>query len=135
QCFYLKVIMYLHRNALRLTRRSFGFLTFFALNLGIRGWSTQLKAGESGAGKEKMGESIMELGGEIERDESHPLKPVVVVNFAQTRITDSDLGCLERLTEIRKLRLEDTLVTDAGMARLSELVKLESLNLFRDVVS
>ena len=122
-------------NTWRLTRRTFGFLACLALKLGIPGWAARLKADESGAGLEKRVESIIGLGGEVERDESClASKPVVSVNFDQTRITDGDLECLRGLTELRKLSLEDIQMTDAGMARLSELVKLESVNL-RDTVS
>lgn len=44
-------------------------------------------------------------------------------------LNDNNIGCLDSLTEIRWLVLQDTSVTDVGLQQLSGLKKLERLDL------
>ncbi len=51
------------------------------------------------------------------------------VKFGSPQVRDADLGCLDRLTHLRRLYLGGTQVTDAGLEHLPGLTELRSLRL------
>jgi hypothetical protein len=56
---------------------------------------------------------------------------VVEVNANRTDITDRDLSLVSEFTQLTDLSLEETTVSDTGIAALQHLKKLEWLNLYR----
>ena len=73
--------------------------------------------------------AILKLGGNVERDEKLPGRPVVGVNLDLTKATDSDLKDLKELTGLKALNLWGTQITDAGLKELKELKGLQQLYL------
>jgi hypothetical protein len=73
--------------------------------------------------------TIEKLGGSAYRDEMKLGKPVVVVSFYGTQVTDADLKKLAPLREIRDLNLYGTPVTDEGLKHLAPLKGLTTLSL------
>src|SRR5204863_475727 len=90
-------------------------------------------------------------GGRVTRDVS---SRVTAVNLRASWVTDSDLGMLERLPNLRKLDLTDaglepiaslhhleelnlggSKITDLGLAKLKGLTELRSLDLSRTMVT
>src|SRR5437879_1937348 len=65
-------------------------------------------------------------GGRVTRDAS---SRVTAVNLRASWVTDSDLGMLERLPNLRKLDLSYTHITDLGLERLKPLAGITDLNL------
>ncbi|MFO0818651.1 MAG: hypothetical protein U1A77_11960 [Pirellulales bacterium] len=57
------------------------------------------------------------------------------LDFAETDFTDSDLESLAELRQLRNLRLNNTQITDAGVALLSDMNNLEQLYLAGTLVS
>jgi uncharacterized membrane protein len=55
---------------------------------------------------------------------------VLWLDLGGTRVTDAALESVARLTNMTRLRLQNTAVTDKGIARLAGLAHLESLNVF-----
>ena len=72
---------------------------------------------------------IERLGGEFQRDEQRPDKPVVRVRLNTTLVTDADLAELRGLTGLRVLDLSQTRITDAGLSHLGALRSLRTLYL------
>ncbi len=69
-----------------------------------------------------------------------PLPPdyfdeIEMVNLNNTQVTDAGLAQLQRLTGLHSLNLSDTEVTDAGMAHLQGLSGLEGLSLINTKVT
>jgi hypothetical protein len=54
---------------------------------------------------------------------------VVVLQMANADVTDETLDCLNGLTKLRELDLNDTKITDAGLPKLAKLGTLETLRL------
>src|SRR5260370_2765498 len=65
-------------------------------------------------------------GGRVTRDAS---SRVVAIHLRGSWVTDSDLGMLERLPNLRKLDLSYTHITDLGLERLKPLPGITELNL------
>src|SRR5260370_41795591 len=65
-------------------------------------------------------------GGRVTRDAS---SRVIAINLRASWVTDSDLGMLERLPNLRKLDLSYTHITDLGLERLKPLQGITELNL------
>jgi uncharacterized membrane protein len=55
---------------------------------------------------------------------------VLWLDIGGTRVTDAALESVARLPNVTRLRLQNTAVTDEGVARLAGLAHLESLNVF-----
>jgi hypothetical protein len=55
---------------------------------------------------------------------------VLWLDIGGTRVTDAALESVARLPNVTRLRLQNTAVTDKGIARLAGLAHLESLNVF-----
>ncbi len=55
---------------------------------------------------------------------------VVWVDLARSQVTDAGLATVAKMTKIERLHLENTKVTDAGIAKLGALASLEYLNLY-----
>lgn len=60
---------------------------------------------------------------------------VLWLDLGGTRVTDVALETVARLPNLTRLRLQNTAVTDTGIARLAGLAHLESLNVFGTRVS
>ena len=78
---------------------------------------------------------VERLGGQIERDEKAPGRPVVGIRLATTRISDDQLGELRGLSSLRSLDLTQTRISDAGLAQLRGHEGLRSLDLFETRVT
>ena len=79
--------------------------------------------------EERAVNAILKLGGNVERDEKLPGRPVVGVNLDLTKATDSDLKDLKELTALKALNLWGTQITDAGLKELKQLKGLQELGL------
>jgi len=55
---------------------------------------------------------------------------VVTLDLQQTKVTDAGLAALTPFTKLRKLQLQNTALSDAGLEHLGKLVSLEILNLY-----
>jgi hypothetical protein len=88
-------------------------------------------ASASDDAQESIMAEITRLGGQFERDENLPGKPIIKVDLHSTKVTDSDLKLLKKLPELRTLDLRLTGISDAGIANIKKLTKLQTLNLFR----
>ena len=60
---------------------------------------------------------------------------VIIVDLCNSDAHDADLACLEKLTKIRALWLENTSVTDAGLVHLSVVGHLEELSVARTTIT
>lgn len=85
--------------------------------------------------QDDAGAAIKKLGGTVEIDDQKPGKPVIKVDLHETKITDTDLGLLKSLPELRHLDLRLTKIGDAGVVQLKELKELRFVNLFRTQVT
>ena len=56
-----------------------------------------------------------------------PDSPVIRVDFTDTAVADAGLECLEGLTELQALLLDNTKVTDAGLEHVKGLTQLREL--------
>src|SRR5262249_30720574 len=74
-----------------------------------------------------IAQRIESQGGSIVRDAAGN---IVEVSLARTWATDNDVQRLADLTELRRLDLSLTYVSDSGIESLQKLSKLEDLNLF-----
>jgi hypothetical protein len=74
-------------------------------------------------------EAIQALGGTYQVDEDSPGTPVVEVSLNGTKVTDADLAHLKSLTKLEALDLSSTAITDAGLANLEGLADLDTLYL------
>src|SRR5450755_992754 len=88
------------------------------------------------AGEKEAVAAIFELGGDVDRDEDQPGKPVYRVNLngkVKFEIGDEHLKALAKhfpdLPKVRVLMLKVTSVTDAGLTELAGLKGLEYLYL------
>src|SRR5688500_1959134 len=69
---------------------------------------------------------VTQLGGTVTREISRTGDTIVKVDLHETQVTDADLARLAALTDLRELDLRKApLITDAGIAHLRALVKLE----------
>jgi len=98
-------------------------------------------------------EAIGALGGEVvyehQRTNSEPPGPewlrqlvgeeyffsVFEVNLSGTLVNDATLAMIKRLTELKRFRHDDNLLTDAGLEHLSGLPNLEVLSLVQTQTS
>ncbi|MCX6866910.1 MAG: hypothetical protein NTV46_11980 [Verrucomicrobia bacterium] len=55
---------------------------------------------------------------------------VVALDLQQTKVTDAGLAALAPFVKLRKLQLQNTGITDAGLAHLRQLSELEVVNLY-----
>jgi hypothetical protein len=99
-----------------------------------------LIAGTAGCGcnrtpEDELAAEVAALGGDIERDEQRPGRPVIKVLLGNTPTTDGTLAYLRGQTELRDLYLLGTHVTDVGLRHLEGLLRLETLSLARTQVS
>ena len=60
---------------------------------------------------------------------------VVALELQQTKVSDAGLAALAGFTKLRTLQLQNTALTDAGLKHLGKLVSLEVLNLYGTGVS
>jgi RNA polymerase sigma factor (sigma-70 family) len=79
-------------------------------------------------------EEIEKRGGQVERDEQAPDKPVIAVKInwggePAERLDDGFIKRLTPLTKLRKLHLPEHSITDAGIRLLSSFTELEHLDL------
>jgi hypothetical protein len=73
---------------------------------------------------------IEKLGGKVTRDENHPDKLVIGVNFSRTLVTDKGLKEPKDLKGLQTLDLSNCFyVRDAALKELKELRTLQTLNL------
>lgn len=71
---------------------------------------------------------IEHVGGKVERDPQLAGQPVVYIDFYRNkRVTNADLATLEAFTQIRKLRLSHTRISDDGLMHLKGLRQLETV--------
>jgi internalin A len=70
---------------------------------------------------------ITELGGSFQRGKDGK---IVEVDLSRTWVTDDDLGKLATMTELRRIDLSHTKITDLGLAHLRPLRKVTYLNCF-----
>ena len=84
----------------------------------------RLSAGEDDTKAEK---AIKALGGNVVRDDKAEGKPVIIVHFQDTKVTDTGLKELAGLKSLQHLYLNNTDVTDAGLKELASLKNLEVL--------
>src|SRR5262245_31913709 len=73
-------------------------------------------------------EAIRRLGGYVDRDDSVPGHPVIAVSLDRSLATDAILVHLEKLNQVRYLKLEQTRVTDKAMELLRLLPEIKRLN-------
>ena|SRR5438128_1132340 len=89
-----------------------------------------LPAGER---EDRAVQLVKKLGGGVDRDESAPGRPVIVVYLAHAKLTRSDLKQLAKelagLKELHRLDLFDANVTDAGLKEIAALKQLQWLEL------
>jgi hypothetical protein len=55
---------------------------------------------------------------------------VISLDLQQTKVTDAGLAALAPFVKLRKLQLQNTGITDAGLAHLRQLSELEVVNLY-----
>src|SRR6187549_1246528 len=67
---------------------------------------------------------VTSLVGRLQRDDNVEGRPVVWIDVSATKVTDDDLGVFAKLTDIDALTLDNTQVTDAGIAKLRNLLTL-----------
>ena len=79
--------------------------------------------------------AIKELGGTVRFDEKDSDKPVIEIDLADSKATDSSLVHLSGLTNLQKLNLTETQVTDAGLVHLKGLTNLQTLTLHKTPVT
>jgi uncharacterized membrane protein len=60
---------------------------------------------------------------------------VVALDLQQTKVTDAGLAALAPFVKLRKLQLQNTGITDAGVAHLRQLAELEVINLYGTAVT
>ena len=65
--------------------------------------------------EDQAAKTVEKLGGTVFRDTNDPAKPVVEVNFNDTKVTDAGLKELAGLKGLQLLYLSSTQVTDAGL--------------------
>ena len=103
-----------------------------------------------GCGESSPEDSIVQLGGLVERDDTGEITMVCLNDLPITdaemeyvkgltslevlwlddsEITDTGLLHLAQLTNLKELRLDGTQITDAGVANLKQLTSLEKLTL------
>src|SRR5215468_10493445 len=71
-----------------------------------------------------------ELGGNADRNENLPGKPVVsMLFFSNAKVTDADLKALAAFKNLTTLILSDIKITDAGLRELAPLKNLTRLDL------
>src|SRR5687768_4691171 len=81
------------------------------------------------ADEDKAVALVEKLGGEVERDEKRPGKPVITVRLPGSDVTDEDLQKLAPLQHLRTLDLQFTHVTEEGLKELVVFKNLTTLNL------
>jgi hypothetical protein len=104
-----------------LARAAAGFLLVtlsLAVGLGY-GWDRHRGPTAGPGAVEKRGEQ-----GQVQVDEGRPGRPVVAVALRGRCVNDETLDWLGELKDLRRLELEDTRVTDAGIRRLAHLMEL-----------
>jgi hypothetical protein len=57
------------------------------------------------------------------------------LDLQQTKVTDAGLAALAPFVKLRKLQLQNTGITDAGLAHLRQLAELEVINLYGTAVT
>jgi hypothetical protein len=80
-----------------------------------------------GATQEDVAGWITEIGGTFERN---PAGQIVGVDLTLTWIADDDLARIARLTELRKITLAHTKISDLGLGHLRPLKNVTHLNCF-----
>lgn len=82
------------------------------------------------AGEKESAAQITKLGGKLERDEKGVGKPVTKIDLASCKeLKDDDLKALQAFPQLEWLSLNDTPITDAGLAHVRGLNKLKTLGL------
>src|SRR4051794_36099784 len=71
--------------------------------------------------------AIRDDGGQVERDEARPGRPVIVVRLGGLRVEDASLAQLKVFPALRELSFSSYSVTDAGLAHLEGFSELEIL--------
>src|SRR5437870_8669622 len=84
---------------------------------------------------DELAAEVVALGGEVERDEQRPGRPVLKVLLGNTPTTDGTLVYLRGQSELRELYLLGNRVTDVGLRHLEGLSRLETLSLARTEVT
>src|SRR5262249_899692 len=91
--------------------------------------------GRADEGEEKAVAAIEKLGGRVNRDQTKPGHPVVVVNLEGSKVTDAALRQVGELRNLRELHLDSTGITDAGLKELAPLGQLRELHLINTKVT
>ena len=79
--------------------------------------------------EEKAVKTIQRLGGDFRRGDTLPDKPIVLVMFYNTKVTDADLKDVAVLRQLQCRNLNATKVTDAGLKHLAPLTEMKELYL------
>lgn len=79
---------------------------------------------------------VKELGGRIQIDKHHPERPIIGVDFGNTKVTDNDLERLNKdLPDLQSLVLQNTNITTAGLAHINGSPNLKKLDLGNTLVT
>jgi hypothetical protein len=73
--------------------------------------------------------ALQDLGATVEPAEPSPEHPVVEISLSGDKVTDDALTYVARFPKLKRLSLENTAVTGAGLAKLNGVITLERLNL------
>jgi hypothetical protein len=107
----------------------------FPLLLGLSLAPSFCWAAEPNTDEGKVVAEIEKLGGKVTRDEASPGKPVIAVDLKGSTVTDAGLAYLAGLKRLQSLNLANTKVTEAGLAHLKGLTELQSLSLYATKVT
>jgi hypothetical protein len=105
-----------------------GVLALLALTSTARG---QLNS----EGRDRMLDTIRQLGGQVLIDEKSPGQPILRVDLNGPRVTDAVVAPLRGFSFLRTLFLCETKVTDAGLVNLRDLRDLRVLYLTYDSIT
>jgi len=96
-------------------------------------------AAEPNSEQAKAVAQIEKLGGKVEIDKKNPGDPAISVKLSFCQLSDASLKdlakCLKGLTQLRRLDLSFSRVTDAGLVHVKGLTQLRALSLYRSVVT
>ena len=91
--------------------------------------TSPVRAAPQESRREAVLAAIARTGGKVTIDERDPAKPVIKVELSGPTVTDATVEGLECLAELRSLKLEYTLLTDAGLSKIAGLKTLRALEL------
>ena len=86
-----------------------------------------VRAGGSDAAEDRAVSEIRDEGGEVERDDTRPDRPVVRIRLGGLRVDDGTLARLRAFPRLRELSFSSYSVSDDGLGHLGDLTDLEVL--------